>query len=315
MPPAPSEKLRLQFSANGRRVQAVIEPRPDASLAVYDVLEQLKAMGCGDWAVFNNTVMNLPRLFKSVKQTTLADIAEKRDAVMTLTVSSDERAAHLTLTPARGGTPVTQQDVLTLLARHKVKHGILRDAVTAAVATQTAGQLAVAQATLPDHGGDARFASQLPELTDPHLQENPDRRAGYRAISTLCRVSAGTPLLRKIPPTSGTGGTTVTGKIIPAHPGRDLPFAAPLKGVEIDSGDGNLLLAAISGQAVWGEHGVRVEPVIDLDNVDLTSGNIDFDGTVNISGDVAAGLRIRSRGDIFVGGTVAGATLEAGGQY
>lgn len=314
MPPAPPEKLRLQLSPNGRRVQAVIEPRPDTSLTGHDVLAQLKTMGCGDWAVFNDTIMNLPKLFKSVKQTTLADIAEKRDAIMTLTVGSDELAAHLTLTPPRGGTSVTQQDVLALLARHKVKHGVLRDAVTAAVATQTAGQITVAQATLPAHGDDARFEILVPEITAGRAQENPHGRVEYREISSFRRVQPGTPLLRKIPATSGTGGTTVTGKIIPARPGRDLPFTAPLDGMMVDTADGNLLLAAISGQAVIVEHGVRVEPVIELNNVDLSSGDIDFEGTVYISGDVAAGLRIRTRSDIFVGGTVEGATLEAGGN-
>ncbi len=310
----PTEKLRMQLSANGRRVQAVIEPRTDVMLSEHDVREQLKKMGCGDWAVFKDTVMNLPKLFKSVKQTTLADIAEKRDAIMTLTVSSDELAAYLTLTPPHGGAAVTQHEVLALLARHKVMHGLLIDVVTAAVATQTADRVVVAQATLPTHGDDAHFASQLPEITDRRPQESPDGHVDYREISRFFMVKPDTPLLRKIPSTPGTAGTAVTGKIILAKPGRDLPFSAPFTGVKLDGNDNHLLLAATSGQAVMVEHGVRVEPVIELKEVDLSSGNIDFDGTVNVGGDVATGLRIRTSGDIFVVGTVAGATLEAGGH-
>lgn len=57
-----------------------------------------------------------------------------------------------------------------------------------------------------------------------------------------------------------------------------------------------------------------VEPTVTLARVDLTSGNIDFDGTVNISGDVRAGMSVRATGDIHVGGTVEAAILEAGGN-
>ena len=314
MPSAPDEKLRLQLSANGRRVQAVIEPRPDALFTEHEVLEQLDSMGCGDWAVFKETVANLPKLFKSVKTTTLADIAEKRDAEITLSLSNDELTAQLTLVPACGGAHVTEKNILALLAQHKVTQGILRAAVTARVKSQTAGQFVVAQGTAPVSGDDAHFVSELPHMSDRRPQENPDSGLHYREISMLFTVTADTPLLRKIPFTLGTPGHTVTGKIIPAQPGRDLPVSALLSGVKFDATDNNVLLAAIRGQPVMLEQGVRVEPVIEFNHVDLSSGNVDFDGTVNISGDVASGLRIRTDGDIFVAGTVEGATLEAGGN-
>ena len=314
MPSAPDVKLRLQLSANGRRVQAVIEPRPDASFTEHEVREQLDSMGCGDWVVFKETVANLPKLFKSVKTAMLADIAEKRDAEITLSVSSDELTAYLTLVPACGGAPAAENNILALLAQHKVTHGILLAAVTAVVQSQTADRVVVAQGTAPVSGDDACFASELPHISDRRPQENQDSDLNYREISMFFLITPDTPLLRKIPFTLGTPGQTVTGKIIPAQAGHDLPFSALLSGVKFDATDKNLLLAAIRGQAIMIEQGVWVEPVIEFNNVDLSSGNIDFDGTVNISGDVATGVRIRTRSDIFVAGTVAGATLEAGGN-
>ena len=314
MSSAPTEKLRMQLSPDGRRVQVVIEPCAEIALSSTDILEQLKIMGYGDWAVLQDAVAKLPKLFTSAREATLADIAEKRDAEMTLNVTNDELTAHLTLSPPQGGARVTEADVLALLSRHNVTYGIVPAVIAAAVATQTADQVVVAQGTLPVDGEDARFESQLPEITDRRPKENPDGSVDYREIGMFFTVKPDTPVLRKIPLTIGTAGTSVTGKIIPATPGRDLPFSAPLSGVKFDTGDNNLLLSAIGGQAVMIEHGLRVEPVIELKEVDLTSGNIDFDGTVNVGGDVVAGLRIRTTGDIFVAGTVEGATLEAGGN-
>ncbi|MBI3776711.1 MAG: DUF342 domain-containing protein [Gammaproteobacteria bacterium] len=314
MPPAPTEKLRMQLSPNGRRVQVVVEPRAEVTLTPNDILEQLKIMGYGDWAVLKEAVTKLPKLFTSIREPTLADIAEKRDAEMTLTISSNELTAQLTLTPARGGETVSEADVFALLTHNNVTQGIIPSAVAQAVSAQLADQVLVAQGTLPIDGEDARFESQLPEITDRRPKENSNGSVDYREISMFFTVKPDTPLLRKIPLTIGTAGTSVTGKIIPATPGRDLSFSAPLSGVKYDAEDKDLLLSAIGGQAVMIEHGVRVEPVIELKDVDLSSGNIDFDGTVNVGGDVASGLRIRTSGDIFVAGTVEGATLEAGGN-
>ena len=314
MPPAPIEKLRMQLSPNGRRVQVVVEPRTEINVSADDVLEQLRTMGCGDWAVLKDAVTKLPKLFKSIREPTLVDIAEKRDAQLALSVTDDELTVHLSVSPAHGGEPVTQADVLALLNHHHVTYGIEPDVIAAAVANQTADQVIVAHGTAPLDGDDARFESQLPEITDCRPKENSDGSVDYREISMFFTVKPDTPLLRKIPFTLGAAGTAVTGKIIPAQPGRDLVFAMPLVGVKFDAADENILLAAIGGHAVRFEHGARVDPVIELKNVDVSSGNIDFDGTVNVSGDVASGLRIRTSGDIFVAGTVEGATLEAGGN-
>ncbi len=48
--------------------------------------------------------------------------------------------------------------------------------------------------------------------------------------------------------------------------------------------------------------------------VDISTGNISFDGTININGDVKDGMKIHSSGDVFVGGTVEAAEIEADGN-
>jgi uncharacterized protein (DUF342 family) len=91
-------------------------------------------------------------------------------------------------------------------------------------------------------------------------------------------------------------------------------FSANLKGAAIAPHDSNLLVAAIAGQPVQARGGMVVEPVYTVQDVDTGTGNVDFDGSVVIQGDVAAGMTVRASGDIEIGGTAEAASLEAGGN-
>src|SRR5690606_22320245 len=57
--------------------------------------------------------------------------------------------------------------------------------------------------------------------------------------------------------------------------------------------------------------GVRVDPTLRVENVDLNTGNIDFDGSLEVSGDVTSGFVVQATGDIFIRGTVEKARVEA----
>ena len=69
-----------------------------------------------------------------------------------------------------------------------------------------------------------------------------------------------------------------------------------------------------TGQPKLVPNGVVVEPTITLPQVDISTGNMSFDGTINIKGDVKDGMKIHATGDVFVGGTVEAAEIEAGGN-
>jgi len=60
--------------------------------------------------------------------------------------------------------------------------------------------------------------------------------------------------------------------------------------------------------------GIRVDKTLLMEYVDLRTGNIDFDGSVLVKGDVAAGVVVKATGDITVKGTVENSGLDAGGD-
>ncbi len=314
--PAQAEpSLRLKLSDDGRRVQLVVEPVKDASpIAPGNVVKLLQDQGYGGWFQHKDVIGKLPKLARDATETLTVDIAEKREAQLSLKVCKDEMSATLTIVPAQGGEPVKDMDIKVLLERERIAHGVNTEAIATALATQHADALLIAEGTPPIPGDDTQFQTLLPEISDRRPKINEDGTVDYREIGAFFTVRPETPLMRRIPFTNGTAGTTVFGTVIPPKPGRDIPFTPALAGTKLDDVDRNQLNAAIGGQPVLVDHGVRVEPVINLQNVDLTSGNIDFDGTVNVKGDVAAGLTIKNTGDIFVTGMVEGAILLAGGN-
>jgi uncharacterized protein (DUF342 family) len=78
--------------------------------------------------------------------------------------------------------------------------------------------------------------------------------------------------------------------------------------------DPELLLAAVAGMPSLRTRGILVNPVVDVEAVDLQSGNIDFDGTLRVNGDIKTGMSVRVAGDVIVSGTIEAAHVEAGGN-
>jgi hypothetical protein len=59
---------------------------------------------------------------------------------------------------------------------------------------------------------------------------------------------------------------------------------------------------------------VFVSNVLELENVDTSTGNIEYEGNVSIHGNVTSGFKVKATGDIQVNGVVEGAELESEGN-
>lgn len=77
--------------------------------------------------------------------------------------------------------------------------------------------------------------------------------------------------------------------------------------------DPNLLQASQTGHPVRVRGGVMIEPVLRLAEVNMETGNIHYDGTVQVDGDIGQGMQVHASGDVIVGGMVDGGIVQAGG--
>ncbi len=74
------------------------------------------------------------------------------------------------------------------------------------------------------------------------------------------------------------------------------------------------MIASRDGLPIKMASSCRVESVLELNEVGLSTGNIRFDGSVRIQGGIAKGFKVKAGGDLIVHGTVEDACLEAGGN-
>ncbi|MBL8481762.1 MAG: DUF342 domain-containing protein, partial [Rhodocyclaceae bacterium] len=276
--------------------------------------EQIAAQGCGDWKVDAKAVSVLLEHCAQGKALRGLALARAEDASCTVTLSRDAMEAYLSIAAPQGGAAITQDDVIAALAVRNVCSGMLRDVMQQAVAAGRCDELLVARGTPVCHGEDARFECLVDLARSRVPRVDMSNRTDYRDLGEILTVKQGAPLMRRHPPTPGIQGMTVTGGTIAPRPGRDARFAPGLSGVAYAPDNPDLLIAAQSGQPLMVKAGMQIEPTYVVECVDLSSGNIDFDGSVIVRGDVKSGMRVKASGDIEVGGVVEAGWLDAGGD-
>ena len=268
----------------------------------------------GDDMAFGHDEVEAFGLEGELQNLSLVDGESVTNAYFDISVEPDDMAVFLTITSAHGGDSVTLQDIHHALAQAGVVHGICTEALEKAVQAGQCQQVCIAQGTPATAGSSTRFESLLDTLRDRGRSASDDATVDYRELGNLLLVAPGDALMRRIPARSGKDGLTVTGKVLSAPVHADIAYARDLAGVVPDEQDPDLLRAAVAGVPALRPNGVIVNPMVEVQAVDLDSGNIDFDGTLRVHGDIKAGMTVRVRADVIVMGTVEAATIKAGGN-
>ncbi|MBI3902293.1 MAG: DUF342 domain-containing protein [Nitrosomonadales bacterium] len=238
----------------------------------------------------------------------------RSDGKFSLHPATDLSALYLSYTlPTGGGSPVLPETVIGAAKSHGVTVELDVAAINKTL-LEGGTNVRVGYGRAPVPGADGRFEILIDNMKkrSPHLDEH--GLADFRDLGAIVTVKPGDPLMRIVEPAAGVPGLTVTGKEIPVKPGKSVSFPPELEGVTVAPADPHLLVAAIAGCPVVTKNGVMVEAICHVNNVDLHTGNITYDGGVHVAGDVHSGMTVKATGDIVVEGTVEDALLEAGGD-
>lgn len=151
--------------------------------------------------------------------------------------------------------------------------------------------------------------------TEAHRDNKPvireDGTVDYFNVQTFQKVSTGDKLVQYHEPTKGNFGFDVCGKLLIPKPGKPCPKIHG-KGFST-SEDGTEYFAAIDGKIEYSNYDLTISNVYEVNgDVDLSVGNIDFNGDVSIKGGVRSGVTIHAMGCIYIGGFVESATIIAG---
>ncbi len=235
------------------------------------------------------------------------------DPRVSVSISSDRLQALLALTPVEGADPITLDETLQAIAQAGIVDSLIDRTVLAdCVQNQSATNVCIARARMSEDGKDAEFVSLVKSevIAPPVVDEHGVADMGW--THQFLVVDINTPLMKRVPATAGNPGMDVMGETIMPKAGKDAEFAKKLTGVVLSPEDPNLLLAETKGHPVFVNHGVNVDPVLHVENVDAHTGNITFDGSLEVKGDVASGMTINVTGDVSVRGAVERAHIKAG---
>jgi uncharacterized protein (DUF342 family) len=142
------------------------------------------------------------------------------------------------------------------------------------------------------------------------LQENRQGNIDFKELNLIQNVVVGQVVAEKVPFGKGVPGRTVYGKMLPAKDGSDIPL--PL-GSNV-SAKGDTIVADMNGKVDLIAGKVSVEALLELDAVSIKSGNVNFNGTLIVRGNVDDGFSVKVTGDLKVNGSVGACNLEAGGN-
>ncbi len=132
-------------------------------------------------------------------------------------------------------------------------------------------------------------------------------KADFKHLRQIELVKKNQELISQVPQQSPQYCQLVTGE----EKATDLNYFQEIKGKNIElSEDGLTLKAAIDGCAFWKAGKLNVDNIYHVaGDVDYRTGNITFNGTVLIDGDVRSGFQVNATGSIYINGNVEAADV------
>jgi uncharacterized protein (DUF342 family) len=248
-------------------------------------------------------------------------IGERRHAEVKCRVLEDELSAVMTVTCGYAG----KSPSLLSLQKSAKKVGLVRGVSQKRLAkllnnVKTSAPGTIIEETIaiglpPRNGRPSKLKPLVKNALERILmpQQSVSNRVDMRNLGDVICVKAGTELLRRLPPTEGRAGYSVTGAVLKPLPGEWLKIR-PGDGTIVSESDSNLLLASIAGMPKFKDPNMWVDDTFICKGVNVGSGNVNFDGAVLVNGDVTEKMNIVATGDVTINGFVESATISAGGD-
>ena len=172
--------------------------------------------------------------------------------------------------------------------------------------------LGIALGKQPRNGSDAKIEYYF--NTNPSIKpkEREDGTVDFYHLDVISPCKKGDVLARIIPADPGEYGENILGARIKP---RDVKNLALKFGRNIQLSEDRLSITSlVDGHVTLVEEKVFVSDVFQVENVDLSTGNINFDGSVQVNGNVSSNFEVIASGNVIINGVVEGAKIQAGGN-
>lgn len=226
-------------------------------------------------------------------------------------ISDDKMSAKMKLCLDSSGSEWTVSEIKALLASKNVKAGVMESAICDVLDNGIYDIfIEVAQGKPSVPGKDGYYIYHVAQAkVEDTPRELEDGSVEYVHTAAHTVVEEGDLLAEYVRATNGEYGYAVDNTMLAPKRGKDLPV---LKGKGFYLEDGKYY-AAIHGMVEITERGFRITNLLEVEgDVDINHGHIDFDGDVNIRGDVKSGMNVRASGNIEIKGHVGNCQIQAG---
>ena len=250
-----------------------------------------------------------------------AIIANAVDATTKVSLSPDNMSATLEITAGYGGKQLNNSSVVEVLKEHNVTKGIIKDNLVNIVqqslvikgGKSISTEIAKGKHSVNGENGYIKYlvGDPVDRILRPKRLEN--GKVDMRELGYLVVVKEGRKLARLIPPTDGKEGFNVIGDIVEATRG-DASSIEEAEGSSFLDENKNIIVSTTDGMPKHLDNSVAVHKVLEIENIDVGTGNIRFDGSIYVKGNVCEGMELSASEDIVIGGIVESAMITSGGN-
>lgn len=216
--------------------------------------------------------------------------------------------------PSSEGKRISLDDFLRDMKYRKIVFGIQEEALKRHFQTEGdyCTDIILAKGQEPVPGEDARieYLFETDLHRKPALRE--DGSVDYFKMTTINQCRKGETLARIIPEKPGAPGNDIYGKMI--APRLAKPAVLKFGRNIVLSEDKRSISTAVDGHVTLVDDKVFVSDVYEVPNVDVSTGNLEFEGSIQVNGDVKENFEVKAGGNVIVNGLVEGASITAGGN-
>jgi len=204
----------------------------------------------------------------------------------------------------------TLEDVLDACKRENIKVEIDEKSVEKQLKESNPVETAIAKGIKPEDGKDGYIKYRVDMSAKPQFIPKDDHSVDYKNAMQVTLVNVGDILAEVIAPTDGVDGMDVRGEPIKAKAGTKARY---FLGEGVEEKDGHIVVTAAGTPSVRDDLIMILRNYVLQGNVDLSTGNINYPGTVVIHGNVTDGFEVISEENIVVNGLISGAKIRAKG--
>lgn len=205
--------------------------------------------------------------------------------------------------------PYTKKDIEEFLNLNKIKYGIKWENLSSIL---MGGKHIIASGLPPKEPKDDVIKYLFKNMSENKPLEI-NGKVDYLSIGKIDSVEAGAVLAIRVEGEDGRPGYDVYGNIIQAPKKKTCKFKKGPGSEILDNG--NRIIAAVKGMVSVKNDTICVFPIHNINgDVDIKTGNVQFDGDVVVAGNVREGLKINAGNNVTIYGNVAEASIASGGN-